>query len=172
MKSVICIITIVIIILFVSICHAESIVVMDEYDLLTQDEVSDGVLLDPNTMFAYSILPDKTARIERYCWFHKQVVIPDYIQGYRVSSLGNYLFVDVPTEDVFLPNTDISISDSTFDYYEGTVWMQANHPSLAFVTGIMHRGTNIIEYYISTESFNDSPKFRYYVEIDDYPIAR
>lgn len=44
------------------------IVVMDdEIDLLTCEEVLSGVMLDPETLFAYKILPDGTVKIERYC---------------------------------------------------------------------------------------------------------
>ena len=149
------------------------IVVMDdEIDLLTCEEVLSGVMLDPETLFAYKILPDGTVKIERYCWYHKQVEIPETIQGLRVSRLGDYLFIDVPTEDVFLPNTNIKMSDSTFDFFEGTVWMKANHPYLAFVVAIINKKTNTLEYYRSTETNEDTPKLRYYIEIEDYPTIR
>ena len=117
-------------------------------------------------------MPDGTVKIERYCWYHKQVEIPETIQGLRVSRLGDYLFIDVPTEDVFLPNTNIKMSDSTFDFFEGTVWMKANHPYLAFVVAIINKKTNTLEYYRSTETNEDTPKLRYYIEIEEYPTIR
>lgn len=162
------------ILMICTIAHMEGpIVVMDdEIDLLTCEEVLSGVMLDPETLFAYKILPDGTVQIERYCWYHKQVEIPETIQGLRVSRLGDYLFIDVPTEDVFLPNTNIKMSDSTFDFFEGTVWMKANHPYLAFVVAIINKKTNTLEYYRSTETNEDTPKFRYYIEIEDYPTIR
>ena len=86
--------------------HMEGpIVVMDdEIDLLTHEEVLSGVMLDPETLFAYKVLPDGTVQIERYCWYHKQVEIPETIQGLRVSRLGDNLFIDVPTDPLTIPS--------------------------------------------------------------------
>ncbi len=148
--------------------YADELTVMDEYDLLTPEEVSSGVLLDLSTLFAYKIQPDGTAMIMRYCWHHEYVQIPETIQGHIVSGLGDYVFLDTGVTNVFLPGTDIHLSDATFDYFDGTVWLQGNHPYLQFVAGIMSREDHTIEYYKNTESKNSTPKFRYWVEIDDY----
>ena len=54
------------------------ITVMDEFDLLTPDEAAEGVLLDPDTLFAYKILADGSVAIVRYAWFKTQIDI--YLQ--------------------------------------------------------------------------------------------
>lgn len=148
--------------------YADELTVMDEYDLLTPEEVSSGVLLDPSTLFAYRIQSDNTVMIVRYCWHHEYVQIPETIQGHVVSSLGDYVFLDTCVTDVFLPVTDIHLSDATFEYFDGTVWLKGNHPSLQFVIAIMNRESHKIEYYKNTESKDSMPAFRYWIEIDDY----
>lgn len=148
--------------------YADELTVMDEYKLLTPEEESSGVLLDPSTLFAYRIQPDDTVKIVRYCWHHEQVSIPPKIQGHAVSCLGDYIFLDTCVTDVFLPGTDIHLSDGTFDCFDGTVWLQGNHPFLQFVVGIMDRKSHTIEYYKNTELKDSRPAFRYWIEIDDY----
>ena len=148
--------------------YADELTVMDEYDLLTPEEISSGVLLDPSTLFAYRLLSDDTVMIMRYCWHHEYVQIPETIQGHIVSGLDDYVFLDTGVTNVFLPGTDIHLSDATFDYFDGTVWLQGNHPYLQFVAGIMSREDHTIEYYKNTESKDSMPRFRYWVKIDDY----
>ena len=148
--------------------YADELTVMDEYDLLTPEEISSGVLLDPSTLFAYRLQSDGTAMIMRYCWYHEYVQIPETIQGHVVSCLGDYVFLDTGVRNVFLPGTDIHLSDATFDYFDGTVWLQSNHPFLQFVVGIMDRESQKNVYYKNSESKESMPKFRYWIEIDDY----
>lgn len=160
--------TVAFILLICSMGCADELTVMEEYDLLTPEEVSSGVLLDPSTLFAYRILPDDTVMIVRYCWYHEYVRIPETIQGHVVSCLGDYAFLDTGVTNVFLPSTDIHLSEAAFDYFDGTVWLQGNHPFLQFVAGIMDRNSHTIEYYKNTETKDSTPRFRYWIEIDDY----
>ena len=146
-------------------CFADSLTVMDEYDLLTQDEIKAGVLLDPETLFAYVILDDDTVKIIRYTWISPDVSIPEQIQGKQVSCLGDYAFLDSPTTNVFLSHSDIQIEESAFDYFEGVVWLPGDHPtlSLRLVPALVRNETETIEYYsLGSLTYNR------YVEINDY----
>lgn len=163
MRKFICVIACIVMMLFMLSCCAESIVVMDEYDILTPDEVLDGVQLDPDTMFAYRVLDDDTIMLVRYCWFHSQVDIPETIAGKRVSVIGSYAFDETGVKDVFLSHEDIIIDDGAFDYTNATIWVPAGHPTLRIVTGLMRKEDASIEYYADTEY---AVKFRYYLEFD------
>ena len=147
--------------------YAEKLTVMDEYSLLTEDEIKDGVMLDPETLFAYTILDDQTVKIERYTWICSDVSIPEEIQGRKVTWLGDYLFLYSPTVNVFLPHTDIHISDAAFDYFEGVVWLPGDHPTLDFAKAIIRKDTHSIEYYCRYDSTFEID-FRRYCEIEDY----
>ncbi len=52
---------------------------MDAYDLLTPDEVKNGVLFDPDSLFAYRQLDDETIMLVRYTW----VTPGDYPHDHR-----------------------------------------------------------------------------------------
>lgn len=136
---------------------------MDEYELLTQDEVSDGVLLDPDTLFAYKILDDDTVMIVRYCWYHTKVDIPEQIAGKRVSEIGAYAFDETGVKDIFLNHKDIHIDDCAFEYTNATVWIPSDHPTLRIVTGLMHMEENDVDYCIIA---GYGVNYRYYNEFE------
>ncbi len=167
-KAVLVTMTIVMVIIS-ALAWAETITVMDdEFDFLTADEIASGVELDPDTMFAYRILEDGTVELVRYCWYHADICIPKAINDLPVSYIGDYIFLDTPVKNVYLPDTDIHISDAAFDYFGGTVWLSAKHPTLSFVMAIVNRNTYQIEYYRDTETTLSAPTFRYWIEINDY----
>ena len=150
-------------VLVASLCIAEHIVVLDEYELLTQDEVSEGVVLDPDTLFAYKILDDETVKIIRYCWYHKKVDIPEQIAGKRVSEIGAYAFDETGVQDIFLSHEDIHIDDCAFECTNATVWIPAGHPTLQIITGLMRIEERSVESCTITEN---GVKYRYYLEFD------
>ncbi len=98
-----------------AVCFADSLTVMDEYELLTADEIADGVLLDPDSLFAYSLLEDGTVRLVRYTWVSPRVTVPDAINGIPVSWLGAYAFTDTPVKELELP-CGIYIDAEAFSY--------------------------------------------------------
>lgn len=98
----------------------------------------------------------------------RAIRIPKAINDLPVSYIGDYIFLDTPVKNVYLPDTDIHISDAAFDYFGGTVWLSAKHPTLKFVMAIVNRDTYQIEYYRDTETTLSAPTFRYWIEINDY----
>ena len=169
MKKVVLVTMAVALTLVSALAWAETITVLDdEFNFLTDDEIASGVVLDPDTLFAYRILDDNTVELVRYCWYHADVYIPEEIKGLPVSCIGDYIFLDTPVKNVYLPDMDIHISDAAFDYFGGTVWLSARHPTLKFVMAIVNRNTYQIEYYRDTETILSAPTFRYWIEINDY----
>lgn len=166
MKTTMMTIILIMLIFILALCYAEGYIVYDEYDLLTVDEVHDGVLLDPDTLFAYKILDDQTVKIIRYTWICSDVDIPEEIQGRKVSCVGDYAFLDTPVKNIFLPNTDIHLSECSFDYCDGVVWVDAKHPTLRIISAIVQKDSLTIEYYHGINSIN-MPKLRNYIEFDD-----
>ena len=165
MKKLLTTIIILLLVMVSAVGHAESLTVLDEYSLLTDDEIEAGVLLDPETLFAYVILDDDTVKLIRYTWISPNVNIPEQIQGKEVSCLGDYAFLDSPTTNVFLSHKDIQIEESAFDYFDGVVWLPGDHPtlSLRIIPVLVRNETETIEYY----SFG-SITYERYVEINDY----
>lgn len=164
MKETVCIMLLLVFVFTVFTCYSEEIIVMDEYDLLSPDEVANGVLLDPETMFAYRVLEDDTVEILRYCWFHTTVEIPTVIDDKRVSSIGSYAFDETGVKDIFLSHEDIMIDECAFDYTRATIWIPAGHPTLRIFTGLMRKEDCSVECY-STTSYEEN--YRYYVEFDE-----
>lgn len=163
MKKIISVVICMVMVLATHICIAEQIVVMDEYELLTQQEIDDGVQLDPDTLFAYKILDDDTVYIVRYCWYHTKVDIPEQIAGKRVSEIGAYAFDETGVKDIFLSHEDIHIDECAFEYTNATVWIPAGHPTLRIITGLMRIEEGSIEYYSITEN---GVKYKYYIEFE------
>ena len=163
MKKIISVVICMVIVLAAHICIAEQIVVMDEYELLTQQEIDDGVQLDPDTLFAYKILDDDTVIIVRYCWYHTKVDIPEQIAGKRVSEIGAYAFDETGVQDIFLSHEDIVIDECAFEYTNATVWIPTGHPTLRIITGLIRIDDSSVDYCISAEN---GAEYRYYTEID------
>ena len=90
-------------VMFLTVCPADGLMVLDTYDLLTPDEVEDGALLDPDSLFAYVLLDDDTIKLTRYTWVNPHVTIPADINGVPVSWIGGYAFMDTPVKEIVLP---------------------------------------------------------------------
>ena len=101
--------------LALTVCFADSLTVMDTYDLLTPDEVKDGVLFDRNSLFAYRQLDDETIMLVRYTWVAPQVTIPTTIEDLPVVWICAYAFTDTPVEVISLP-WGIGIDADAFSY--------------------------------------------------------
>lgn len=102
-------------ILTLTVCFAESLTVMDAYDLLTPDEVKNGVLFDPDSLFAYRQLDDETIMLVRYTWVALQVTIPTTIEDLPVVWICAHAFTDTPVEVISLP-WGIGIDADAFSY--------------------------------------------------------
>lgn len=83
-------------------CFADSLAVMDTYDLLTPDEVRSGVLFDSDTLFSYRQLDDETIMIVRYTWVAPSVTVPTTIEDLPVVWICAHAFTDTPVEEVTL----------------------------------------------------------------------
>ena len=165
MKKVVLVVMTVVMAFIYTLAWAESITVLDdEYDFLTADEIASGVVLDPDTLFAYRILENGTIELVRYCWYHEMVEIPTTIDGKRVSAIGCYAFVDTGVQDIFLNHEDIRIDPCAFDYTHATVWVPAGHPTLRVFVGLMRIEDSSIECYSCT---GNEANYRYYIEFDD-----
>ncbi len=68
--------------------------------------------------FAYQIIGDGTLVITGYTGSGGDVVIPETIDGYTVSGIGNCAFSDSNITSIFIPKTVISISTQPFVYQE------------------------------------------------------
>ncbi len=102
-------------VMVLAVSFADSLTVMDEYDLLTQDEIADGVLLDPESLFAYTLLEDGTVMLVRYTWVRTDVAVPAVVTGIPVAWIGPNAFTDTPVEAVTLP-WGIGIDADAFSY--------------------------------------------------------
>ena len=165
MKKFVLVTMAVVLTLISALAWAETITVLDdEFDFLTDDEIASGVMLDPDTLFAYRILDDNTVELVRYCWYHKTVEIPEAIDGRKVSVIGCYAFEDTGVQDIYLSHEDISIDPYAFKYTHATVWIPAGHPTLRIFSGLIRTKDLSVECYSAT---GNEEKYRYYVEFDD-----
>lgn len=115
MKRTILAIVFVLMVIFYSVAFADGLTVMDVYSLLTPDEIEDGVMLDPVSFFAYTLLDDDTILLVRYTWVQPHVSVPSSINGTPVSALGAYAFIDTPVQEIELP-CGICIDSDAFSY--------------------------------------------------------
>lgn len=85
-------------------------------------------------LFSYTVLADGTAEITEYYGFDTDVVVPESIDGYTVTSIGTSVFYDSnaymsePITSVTLPDTIVSIGDSAFAYCDsiGELYLPAS----------------------------------------------
>lgn len=108
-------ITLLLLVITMTTCFADSLAVMDTYDLLTPDEVKSGVLFDPDTLFAYKPLDDETIMIVRYTWIAPKVTVPAMIEDLPVVWIGAHAFTDTPVEKVTLP-WSVGLDADAFSY--------------------------------------------------------
>lgn len=163
-KSTVILVLLLYILTIPSCCYTDLFAVGDCNNLT---EITAEIHFDPETNFLYMILDDQTINIIRYTGDDENVDIPDTIQGHVVSCLGDYVFKDVATTNIFLSYSDIHLSELTFADYAGTVWIPGNHPTLDLVAGIIRKDTKTIEYYSRIES-QARIKYRRYCIIDEY----
>ena len=102
-------------VIVLAVSFADSLTVMDEYDLLTPDEIADGVLLDPESLFAYALLEDDTVMLVRYTWVVPHMTVPMTVEGLPVSWIGAHAFTDTPVKEIVLP-WGIGIDPDAFSY--------------------------------------------------------
>lgn len=68
--------------------------------------------------FVYQVLGDGTVEITGYTGSGGDVVIPESVDGYTVSGIGNCAFSGSNITSIFIPKTVISISTQPFVYQE------------------------------------------------------
>lgn len=111
------VILLVVIVSFAVSAYSEVLTVPEEYNLLTEDEIENGVMLDHYTMFAYTLMDDNTILLIRYTWVRTHVSVPSSINGIPVSALGAYAFLDTPVREIELP-CGIATDSDAFSYSE------------------------------------------------------
>lgn len=73
--------------------------------------------LSSNSDFEYKVLEDGTAEITRYKGKATDLVIPSEIDGYKVTSIGNYAFdMCQSLTNITIANSVISIGDGAFSW--------------------------------------------------------
>ena len=120
MRKTICVIICIVMMLFMLSCCAESIVVMDEYDILTPEEVLDGVQLDPDTMFAYRVLDDDTIMLVLFFAIpscRKKIIIT--LLGYSIEEAYCRLELDFARVGSSRPDREKLTTDEGFNIRRG-----------------------------------------------------
>lgn len=93
--------------------------------------------------FEYILLEDGTAEIHRYTGTgsgESGVVIPEEVDGYPVSSLGDTAFTgNIKITDVTIPKTVTHVRGNPFHYCEklAAVHVAPGHPTLAVLDGVL-----------------------------------
>ena len=108
-------ITLLLLVITMTTCFADSMTVLDAYELLTPDEVRSGVLFDPDTLFSYRQLDDETIMIVRYTWVTPSVTVPTTIEDLPVVWICAHAFTDTPVEEVTLP-WGVGLDADAFSY--------------------------------------------------------
>ena len=135
-------------------------------DWLTPEEIEDGMQLDCCSFFVYDVLSDHSVKLIRYAGIENSVQIPERICDMPVSCIGDYVFHGTAVTEAFLPDIDIAIDEDAFDWFQGTIWIHNNHPTLRCVKAIIHKDTMKVEYCCGLE-MEGMPSFRTYVEFND-----
>jgi len=94
--------------------------------------------------YEYIVLDDNTIKITSCDAVSDQIILPEKINGYTVSALGEYSIKDMFANVIEIPNSIISIEGNPFAYcsHLKNLSVKADHPCLAVINGVLFDKNN------------------------------